>query len=192
MRRAKTEKEQWTLLRAATDELRQMAKEGIVPDGTAERWHPVRTLVRIAEDPSMLPSFRLLASKEILSYVEAPKAAVMRLEAEADGAPAITINIASFAALPSAQPRTIEAPAIDVTATDTEARAHRSNSAPPAPEPPDDIIEMEVSGRPDVPPKVVKRWKAPRNINPRTGEPFERRTPTPEPNTQTSFDVFKE
>ena len=125
MRRAKIEKRALDLARAATDELRQMAREGIVDDDAADKYHPVRTLVRIAEDPSMLPSFRLLASKEILSYVEAPKAAVMRLEADgADSAPPITINIAKFAALPAPTPR----PAIEAEVIDAEAVTHRTST----------------------------------------------------------------
>jgi hypothetical protein len=93
--------------------------------------------------------------------------------------------------LPGGAPQLEARPAIKADVIDAEATAHRINSAPPTPEPPDDIVELEVSGKPDVAPKVVKRWKAPSNINPRTEQPFERRTPAPEPNTQTSFEVFE-
>jgi hypothetical protein len=115
IREAKSEKALWTLTRAAINELEAMEREGIVPEGTARKWHPVRTLVRISEDPNQLPSFRLFAAKEVLSYCEAPKSAQLKLDRMAEGeAPIqIQINVAPWAAqrqpaLPAPEVRTGE------------------------------------------------------------------------------------
>jgi hypothetical protein len=106
MRRAKAaaserevEKQIWTLFEAARDELRKMAREGLVDANAADEYHPVRTLIRIEHDPKVPPVIRAMAAKEILSYVEVPKAAQLKLDA--GGNPDdlnITIQIAPWAA----------------------------------------------------------------------------------------------
>lgn len=127
MRRAKGdggkagEKRVWTLLLAARDELRKMEREGVVPEGTAEKYHPVRTIIRIENDPSTPPVIRLAAAKEILQYLEAPKSTVMKLDAfDAAGAPpVINLVIQSWAASKPAAPA-LPAPAPKTKAEDVE------------------------------------------------------------------------
>jgi hypothetical protein len=135
MRRAKgdggieAEKRVWTLLLAARDELRKMAREGIVDADAADKYHPVRTIIRIENDPSTPPVIRLAAAKEILQYVEAPKSAVMRLDAaDAAGGPSnITLVIQSWAA--AGKP----APALPGPETIIERGTPQNNSTPAAP-----------------------------------------------------------
>lgn len=136
MRRAKGdggiegEKRVWTLYLAARDELRKMAREGIVNPDAAEKYHPVRTLIRVSEDPSIPPVIRMAAAKEILQYYEAPKSAVMRLDAidAAGGPPNIQIVVASYAA---SKPPALPEP--EPVETIIEADAPRTNGTPPSP-----------------------------------------------------------
>lgn len=119
MQRAKATKEPdkaiWTLFEAARDELRKMAREGVVDADAADKYHPVRTLIRIEHDTTVPATIRLLAAKEILSYVEAPKSATLKLEANNPGDQSITIIVAPYAAAGGARrieaaPAAIEAP----------------------------------------------------------------------------------
>jgi hypothetical protein len=129
------ERRVWTLLLAARDELRKMAKEGLVDADAAEKYHPVRTLIRIENDLTIPPVIRLAAAKEILQYVEAPKSAVMRLDAaDAAGGPIqINVMVADWAKGPNGyapSPQALPAP----EPIDHEEASHGDMKTPPTPQ----------------------------------------------------------
>jgi hypothetical protein len=190
LRNAKTEGERFNLFVAVRNELYAMEREGVIPVGTAAKYHPAKSMVRIAETPDVPLSLRLIALKELMPHYDMTAAEKARAAARGDGAPSIVIQIANWAALPGVAPRA----AITAEVVDVEAAAHRINSASPTPAPSEpDYVEYQTSANPAVPPRVIRKIRIPRSdTNPFTGEPWVAKTPTPEPNTQTSFDVFKE
>lgn len=162
------------LVLAARDELRQMEREGVVPEGTAEKYHPVRTLIRIEHDPDTPQVIRLAAAKEILQYVEAPKSAVMRLDAidAAGGPPQISIVIAPWAANKPSAPFLPEPTETAIVEPGTP----QTNGTPPAPMLSDrdrlreqvraqrETVIIEAPARPDQPQREVARVSQARGV----------------------------
>src|SRR5258707_13544091 len=94
-----TQQERFQVIQWCQAELREMKRLGNF-DGDPEQWHPVRKLVNILEDPLSTKPEQIKCAEIILQYIEAPKAALLKLENGGDGPPNIVIQVANWAALP--------------------------------------------------------------------------------------------
>lgn len=93
--------EHWDVYRRFRTELHRLASIGHY-DGDPEQWHPAARLAALFEDPDCSASLRFLIWKELLQYIEVPKAIEMRgLNGPGSGA----ISIESAVAKPPSHRR---------------------------------------------------------------------------------------
>jgi hypothetical protein len=158
--------------------LRELERDGHVSDpGLAARiragWHPGVEMAVMTTDPTLPPFIKAACYKTLLDYVEAPKAAQLKLASGDPGDTNIVIQIAPWAAGPgSPSVRALPAP----EPVDHEEIARRGMASPPTPPLSDrdrlraqvhasaETVIVDAPVRPDQPQHVIARVSQARGI----------------------------